>query len=249
MLDEYDKRVIRTFNKSAYAEYFNNLLEQENYRYDVAITPEYIDDINSSCMIVMNEEVFNTIREVNRISREKNVEIPFFLFGREEGNGIIYFHLAEYSSDNAIKYHADFKTLSKGVVEAMNNYLRDNDALHFLYDFGNQQITKFKRAVRCYGHTHPVKGGGDRFSFSDLSCVVEHALLNQYFSSGEMGSLDMLINPSGDVNFIKYESNELFESFRKYKQVYVKMNDGRVFKLPAYKNGNYEPYPIKRHSR
>lgn len=244
-MDEFDKRVMRALTEEGeHAEYFKRLLNKGMPKDDTAITPIYIKDASDSCKIIMSEEVFQKLREIRRYSFLHNVEVPFFLFGVEANHGMIFFNKAGYATIGLEQYYANFKSLSHAITDAMEEYLIANDAVNS-FPFNNERRNgKYRRAVRCYGHTHPPKGGGDRFTFADLSCVVEHALLNQYFASGEMESLDVLINPSGDVNFIKYESNELLACFMKYRQVYVKMNDGKIARLYAYEKGRYDPYPV-----
>ena len=49
----------------------------------------------------------------------------------------------------------------------------------------------------------------------------------------------VLLPPSGDFNFIMYENNPIYEGFYIFPTVYLRYNDGRAEKLPAYQNGNY----------
>lgn len=244
-MKDIDKRVIRALTKEGeHTEYFKRLADKGTLKDETAITPIYIKDTADSCKIVMSEEVFQTLHEIRCYGFAHNVEVPFFLFGFEKSNGIIFFHKAGYSTIDLEQNYASFKTLSEAVGDAMEEYLAANDAVNSLPFYNKKTNRTYRRAVRCYGHTHPPRGGGDRFSFADLGCTVEHSLLNQYFASGEMSSLDVLMNPSGDVNFIKYESNRLMECFMKYRRVYVAMNDGKLLRLFAYERGRYDPYPI-----
>ena len=245
-IDKHDIRAIRALNIGTdYADYFNALLYENNYETHTAITPSYIRDISPLCAIVLSSKVFNTICAINTYTKNNRLEVPFFLFGREE-NGIVYFHTADYHTENLGSHHASFKSLARGIDVAMWDFLQDNDADSLLQNFGEKSIPKFRRAIRCYGHTHPPGCGGDQFSFADLSCTVEHVLINEFFASDEMGSMDLLVPPSGDMNFIKYEQNRLFEGFYKYRNVYVITDDGEIKRAPAYEKGRYYPYPLKK---
>lgn len=234
ILDEYDQRALLALTEAGeHAAYFKQLLKQECYGINTPITPLYIEDVSASGKIIMNEEVFLMLCEIRDINYERNAEIPFFLFGYEDVDGVIYFHTAEYHAGDLEQFEAGFKSLTNGIDNAILDYIeQDKDP-------------RIKRPVRCYGHTHPPRGGGDRFSFADLSCIIEHELLNKYFASGAIGSLDVLINPAGDVNFIKYERGTKPACFLKYRYVYVQAEDGSLHRLAAYERGMYQPYPIK----
>ena len=245
LVDKYFLKTIDALSADAeHAEYFQSLLHENNYRDQTAITPYYIRDINSTCIIVISFDAFCVLRYIRTYSKSLNKEVPFFMFGREEKHGIVYFDEVQFSKDNLLTDFADFRQLTYGIDDAMDDYIQKNSAECLLDESGHSAIPKYKRAVRCYGHTHPVKGGGDRFSFADLQCTVEHALINRFFSSDEMGSMDVLITPSGDLNFIMYEKNKMFEGFYKYRWVYVQMKDGNFRRISSYKNGRYKPHPL-----
>lgn len=237
------ERALRTGsdNPSYYARLLDENRQDDRFR----VTPVHLKSVQSSCIIVINEDVFQTICHISRFSRTNNLEIPFFLFGREEVDGLIYFDLIRYCNFDLEHCHASFKSLSVGVDKAMDEYLTANDAKRLLENFGTQKLPAFRRAVRCYGHSHPGDGG-DCFTMADMECTVEHVLLNTYYASNEMGSLDVLITPSGDVNFIKYENNCLFEGFYKYDNAFVQMDSGRLYRLPSYRKGNYRPLPLRK---
>ena len=243
-LKEYDRRAARALTKEGkHAEYFKQLLDQENYCMHTPITPLYIKDIGNSFIIAMSEEVFGTLCEIRRYSYKYNVEVPFFLFGMEYKGRATYFHTAEYTTTDLEHSHSKFDTFAEPISRLMLDYLNENNAANSLPFYNGDKNDRYKKAVRCYGHTHPP-GGGDRFSFADVACTVEHSLINEYFASGEMSSLDVIMTPSGDINFIRYESNLLMECFMKYRRVYVRKENGEFVQLNAYVNGHYDPYPI-----
>ena len=204
------------------------------------ITPLYIKDMNRSCFIVLSQTAYDLMIKTYMHTQKTDFEVPFFLFGHIEDHGkyrTIVFYKGMYNDKDLLANHASFNPLARGIDAEMYRFLVDNDAesAWSKNEGGNQQ---FRKAVRCYGHTHPPNGG-DCFSFADLACTVEHSMLNEYYSSDEMESLDVLITTKGDFNFIKYEKNELFECFLKYPNVFVKKDNGTIQRLKSYENGNY----------
>lgn len=193
-----------------------------------------IKDVGPGNYVVLKENIYNKLLEFQKITMEHDKEIPYFLYGKDKGNGIIYFEKISYNLDNLKINEADHRSMIPELEDKIYEYDLPEYANFGLFNKG-----PYERTYVCVGHTHNKGLTSDCFSLQDLVSAVAFKNCADFFKSDEIQILNMLLTPSGDFNFIKYESNPLFEGFYKYPNVIVRRNNGDLEKIPAYEKGEY----------
>lgn len=216
------------------SDYYRRILEYANFEGYTSINPLYMKNVGPENYIVLMEDIYSKLLEFQRMTAEKKVEIPYFLYGKKNSDGIICFDNISYNLSNLSRKSADFNPM-KTIVEdeVLMNKIKE------LAEIGMFNKGPFERFVVCAGHSHVKELGSDNFSLRDLESAVSIKNSAPFFRSEYVKTMNMLLAPSGDFNFYMYDDNALFEGFYKYPLVYVMKNDGNIAKLPAYDRGNY----------
>ncbi|MGM9878964.1 MAG: hypothetical protein ACI31R_02950 [Bacilli bacterium] len=215
--------------------YFEEVLETTNYSHSTPINPLKIKDVACDNCVVLSEEVYNKLLELRNMTLTNDMEIPYLLYGKDKGDGIIYFNQISYDTKNLRSDSADFNPMTRVLERKVFEYTLPEYAHYGLFDKG-----PFERIYVCVGHSHGYGECSDCFSFNDLKVAVAFKDCADFFKSESIQILNMLLTPSGDFNFIKYESNPLFEGFYKYPTVFVRKKSAEYEKIPSYELGEYD---------
>lgn len=222
-------------NKNIISKKIKKGLEATDYWYGYPISPVMFESLSPNQYIGMSEKVYNEIIRIRKITRDTEKEVTFFLIGSKDKKGNIFFEKIMINEENLKKNFGDFTPINKILKYDVNDILdediptRDDLMLDHPY----------KQLVVCAGHTHSKNKYTDNFSFQDMNNIIKFKSNTEMFRTGQVEVLDVLINQAGDFNFLKYENNALFEGIFTYPNVFVKKDNNKLEKLPAYENGNY----------
>lgn len=210
------------------AKFYADLFKQYNYGDPemTPISPIKMGNVNSRHNVVITEEAYKDLMRIRTITEQTNNEVAFILLGEEKENGTVWLDTVLSTFEASQRTKASF--------EGINKYLSQ-----YIAKIAKLDYKKMKKQIICHGHTHGTSPVSDNFSFGDLISYIQFNNLHPLFANRQIETMAVLLPPSGDFNFIMYENNPIYEGFYTFPTVYLRYNDGRAEKLPAYQNGNY----------
>ena len=224
-------------NRDFYANSFEKFLNQGYNPENIPIPPLYIDNIRENNNLVFIEEnVYNELLKIRKITERTNNEIPYFIIGFEQKNGSVVFkNIIADIEQNSIQ-ETDYDRITTYFAE----YLRQ---------LNNTDIEKNGKLIICKGHTHGIGSVSDNFSFGDLISYVSFKFqirdfIKTYNHKGvnpnDIDTVGMLMNPCSDFNIVYYDDNPYQMGFYKFTNIFLKTKDNKAILLPSLsENGNY----------
>lgn len=199
---------------------------------NIPIPPLYFDNVASrNNNIFINENVYKQLEEIQDRTSQTNYEIPFCLLGYEQADGkIIFFNILKDTNNNS-RLEANFDN----IVPTLEAYLENLDL-------------EKGRPIICKGHSHGQGNVSDNFSFGDLISAATFKnnikdyirSINSQVSYKDIDTVNLLLNPCGDFNFIYYEDRPMQTGFYKFTNIFLRTNDNKIYLLPTMsENGNY----------
>ena len=224
-------------NKDFFADTFEKYLNLGYNDENIPISPLYFSNVNErNNRIFIEEDVYFKLKQIEKLTIEKNKEIPFCLLGYEQSNGSIIFYNIIQDTTNLSQTETNFENIARN--------------LEFFLEYADKSKGL---PIICKGHSHSKGHLSDNFSFGDLISLVSFKQnIKEYTNSVNKNNLtkndidvvSMLINPNGDFNFIYYEDRPGQTNFYKFTNIFYKTKDNILYLLPSLnENGNY----VKKH--
>ena len=162
--------------------------------------------------IFLSDEVAEFLFAVDDASKEVGYEIPFLLFGKNQGQNVII--------DNYVSSGISERTEAR--FSELNSYLQDF-------------ISKSKKDgtdVVVHGHSHPKTGSYyTNFSLGDMKAYMQFRKDNPVFDNDKICLISCLIT-DGNFNFLFYDGNDYY----KFNDVYERMPSGEIKRLKCYQS-------------
>ena len=219
--------------KDFFADTFEQYLDTMSDE-NIPISPVQLENVSEhNNKIIIEENIYNELKNNMGITMRTNREIPYFLIGFEQGNGSIIFKYIKSDISNFSTMEADHN----GITFFLENFLKE---LNYL------DIKELGMPIICKGHTHGKSPVSDNFSFGDMiSCVSFKSqirkylkLVNKNVNPNIIDTVDMLMNPNGDFNLIYYDENQT--GFYKFTNIFLKKSNNNIELLPSISpSGNY----------
>ena len=170
--------------------------------------------------VTINESVYHQMDELAKISRTKQEEYSFFLFGEANGQEIFFDNIvAQGNEGNAAE--AGFTQIAPILQNFVNEIQREN----------------IKDQIVCHGHSHHISYfNGTGFSLGDMGAYMEMNQENKVFKNKDI-ELCSCVLENGDFNFLFYDNQT--NNFYKFDDVRVKKENGQITKLPCYREKDY----------
>ena len=203
-------------HKNPYGEYHKKNFE--DYASFGESTPINSDIINNmpNAVIILTDEVYETLLSIKDVTVKTNKEIPFLLYGRETSQNIIEFDQLITSGSNRKNTEASF------TAEMVND----------LQDKVNKNLNN--NFVVSHGHSHPPIGSFyENFSLGDFTSYIQMNLDNEPFKKKQIELTGCLVTPSGDINFVFYDNQR--NNFYRFTNLYKKNKEGKLIPINCYK--------------
>lgn len=209
------------------ADFYADTFEKYKYRDSEMspVSPLYFPNVNKEHMVVIDERAYRDLQRIQQITSQTNDEIAFFMFGSEKPNGVVWLDKVVSTFQPSSQTSANFKD-----IDPLLN--------QFVDTVRNQQLSE--KQIVVHGHSHGKTDVSDNFSFGDLISYVQMTNLDPIFQQRQkIETMGLMLPPNGDINFIMYENNPMYEGFYTFPTVYFRHSNGEGELLPAYQNGNY----------
>ncbi len=223
MLDsvDYRKKVRKIMEeKNPYGLYHHQNFENfATYGDSMPINSDIINDIpDNNAKIILSDKVYNFLLVVQDVTKEEGKEIPFYLYGEEIDNNIIFFNDYKYDSGgNNVRQEteAEFtKEMNDDLIIKLNNNLNNG-------------------FVVCHGHSHPKIGNfHQNFSLGDFVAYIQMNQENKAFKDKQVDLMGCLVTCTGDINFVFYDN--FVDNFYRFTNVYVARENGGLNKINCY---------------
>ncbi len=224
-------------NRDFYASSFEIFLNQGCNPENIPITPLYLDNVcENNNLVFIEENVYNKLLKIRKITERTNNEIPYFIIGFEQKNGSVVFKNIIADMEQNFTQETDYDRITTYFAE----YLRQ---------LNNTDIEKNGKLIICKGHTHGIGSVSDNFSFGDLISYVSFKFqirdfIKTYNHKGvnpnDIDTVGMLMNSCGDFNMVYYDDNPYRMGFYKFTNIFLKNKDNKTILLPSISyNGNY----------
>lgn len=168
-------------------------------------------------VVVLSKKVKNTLNLIQEKTKESGKEIPFLLYGKTEGQLVLFTNI-----------DADFSDLR--TAEA--NFVNLTPKLQKFIDTSKKDGTD----IVAHGHSHPARSAYYRnFSLGDMNAYKNMRLDNDVFRTGKIELCSCLLT-DGNYNFLFFDGNDYY----KFNDVFVQAENGDfIEKLPCYNKLDY----------
>ena len=201
------------------------------------VSPLELHDVNKrNDNVVISEDVYRQMAEIQDITLETDFEIPFFLIGWEKSDGSIVLDRIISDKTQRNRGSCDYDNVADDCGKYLLSLRRD--------DFSSKG-----NLIICKGHSHGKSPVSDNFSFGDMKNYVTfksqiREFVGRYNKNGVdprmIDTTGMLLNPCGDFNMVYYDDRPLNIGFYKFNNLKIKTNSGDEIPLPTMsEDGNY----------
>lgn len=170
-----------------------------------------------SSRVIIDEEVYKTMKMIGDISNTQRKEIPFLLFGHSEGQTVFFDDIEADVSDSSGRAEAVF---SSYLVNKLKNFCLS--------------AKKSENKIISHGHTHYAADNHGyylNYSLADIDAYIKLRDTNELIKNNVDVSGCLLTG--GNYNFVFYDGNDTY----RFDDVFIKSKtDGRLMRLPAFGN-------------
>ena len=165
--------------------------------------------------IIIPDEIYQLLQVVADVTNEKNIEVPFYLTGRNNGQTV---YIDGFNADTSANHGNVSATFSRQLEQEISEFVN--------------MAKPGENKVLVHGHTHPRIGYAERgylnYSISDIDGYIKM----HYDFPGINGKISMLgcLLTGGNFNFVFFDGNDTY----RFDDVFVKNTQGELKKLPAF---------------
>lgn len=189
--------------------------QNANYGLNTPIDAKQLDDVPSG-KVILTQQVFEQLMNVNDESQKAQAEFPYFLTGTTEGQ-VVKFDNIVWCRNRGNQAEADFTPL----LPSLNKFV------NAVQQMGETQ------AIVCNGHTHP-KGMSiyaEDFSLADMAGFMQMKEDNSVFKDG---TIDLCGGIMSDLSFNFCFYDDRMQNFYKFNDVVLELETGEQIPLSCY---------------
>lgn len=163
-------------------------------------------------MVVITDDVYQTMKMIGDISNEIKQEVPFLLFGHSEGQTVIFDDIEADKSGSADNQEAVF---SQELAGKLTRFCRN--------------AKKSENKIIAHGHSHPRIGNSYlNYSIADINAYIDLRDKNDIVKN----NVDVCgcLLTGGNYNFVFYDGRDTY----RFDNVYVQMKNGEFGRLSAF---------------
>ncbi len=209
VMSDYAKKVYNILCRKG----FHQKVHQENFtKFNYGDMTPINDELLSVIpggTVILAPEVYEAMRALGEATGESRKEFPFFLFGHE-------------IDDNVVFFDEFFSQSSK----------REETSAHFspaMVDYLSKKLMTGNLVV-CHGHSHPPIGQFYHyFSLGDFGAYVKMTEENNVFRNKEAQLMGCMVDCDGEFKFVHYDMEQ--ENFYRFAKVYRKDNENKLQSL------------------
>lgn len=212
------QEVFRSFEQDPLRRGIVPAFEELGYGDMTPIPHEIFDELPDNHILMTNDCV-KGMEDILGSTISHNVEVPFVLIGETEGNTNKVFFDKIYTIPKKLIKGLEGKECDINMVERENRDLIPN------FEDRIEEVAKLddgSRAIICFGHTHPAKGGYyGTYSRADLRNLIQYddsiAKVRQKMKDNRSQTLSCVIAANGDMDFMFYDHDD--RNFYKFTNV------------------------------